>query len=433
MILFQLGRQPEIGLAEIETVYSKKPQLIQRHFALLDVAKDAALASAWRLGSVVKIMSIIDGDFSLDAKSAASLSKKIFADVSGKVTVGLSLYGFHDASKTSHELGDIVKGILSEMPNISSVRLLLDKSGALSTATVLHNGLARENNKKVELDFVKDGDKIIVAATLFVQNIDSYTVRDREKPRRDARNGMLPPKLAQTIINLSVGARNLPGDAPLSLYDPFCGTGTILIEAALMRKADRTSPLFARLVGSDLNPQMMDNTKVNLAWADKRLRASASERTTLFVADATGSKNTPDEQSSSTLSKERACPLLSTSPTFSPVSRETKCFGVNIVATECYLGRPYTTPPSNNELTQNIKTCDIIIGKFLQNISAVLPQGAGLCVAVPCWQVRGKIYHLPCLKNIEHYRYNKQLGYGLVYRRPEQIVGRELAVVRKML
>jgi len=415
MILFQLGRQPEIGLAEIEAVYSKKPQQIERRFAMLNIDKDAALADAWRLGSAVKIMTVVDDDFSLDARSATTLSKKIFTGVCGKVTVGLSLYGFHDANKTARQIGAIAKQTLSEMLDISSVRLLLDKSGTLSTATVLHNGLARGNNKKVELNFVKNGDKIIVATTLFVQNIDSYTVRDREKPRRDAHNGMLPPKLAQTIINLAVGASDLSKDAPLNIYDPYCGTGTVLIEAALMRDGNHASPLFKKLIGSDLNPQMIDNTKANLAWADERLHAKASERTTLFVADATGGKSAPDKQSSSAPSQERAS------------------YDANIIATECYLGRPYTTPPSNSELEQNIKTCDIIIGKFLQNISVALPQGAGLCIAVPCWQVRGKIYHLPCLKSIERYRYNKQLGYGLVYRRPEQIVGRELAVVRKML
>jgi hypothetical protein len=38
-----------------------------------------------------------------------------------------------------------------------------------------------------------------------VQDIDAYAERDFERPMRDAFVGMLPPKLAQIMLNLAVG------------------------------------------------------------------------------------------------------------------------------------------------------------------------------------------------------------------------------------
>jgi tRNA G10 N-methylase Trm11 len=57
-----------------------------------------------------------------------------------------------------------------------------------------------------------------------VQNIDEYSKRDYSKDR-DMQIGMLPPKLSQMMINLSGGK---------TIYDPFVGLGTVLIESLYM-------------------------------------------------------------------------------------------------------------------------------------------------------------------------------------------------------
>src|SRR4029078_6190467 len=98
--------------------------------------------------------------------------------------------------------------------------------------------------------------------------------RDREMSTRDAKVGMLPPKLAQIIINMAVGEMpeeakqsvcEVPPDQPIpkdhlakiTLLDPFCGTGVILQEAALMGY---------KAYGSDLMPQMANYAQQNWAW-----------------------------------------------------------------------------------------------------------------------------------------------------------------------
>ena len=63
-----------------------------------------------------------------------------------------------------------------------------------------------------------------------------------DKPYRDMRRGMLPPKLARSLVNLAIGAKS-PSD--MTILDPFCGTGTVLMEAML---------LGTHVVGTDLAP-----------------------------------------------------------------------------------------------------------------------------------------------------------------------------------
>lgn len=60
------------------------------------------------------------------------------------------------------------------------------------------------------------------------QDIEEYSDRDYGKPSRSMRRGMLPPKLAQIMLN---GANPSQSDV---VWDPFCGTGTVSIEATLM-------------------------------------------------------------------------------------------------------------------------------------------------------------------------------------------------------
>src|SRR6185503_16098722 len=99
----------------------------------------------------------------------------------------------------------------------------------------------------------------LLAQTLFVQDIEAYGARDQARPARDARVGMLPPKLAQIILNLSAGPLRpaAPQLERLRILDPFCGTGVILQEALLMGYS---------VLGTDIEPRMADYSKRNLRW-----------------------------------------------------------------------------------------------------------------------------------------------------------------------
>jgi tRNA G10 N-methylase Trm11 len=60
---------------------------------------------------------------------------------------------------------------------------------------------------------------------------------------------MLPPKLAQTIVNLGTGP--LTPAQSHKVLDPFCGTGTTLVEAnPLPCFATQVKPIWAELTSN---------------------------------------------------------------------------------------------------------------------------------------------------------------------------------------
>jgi tRNA G10 N-methylase Trm11 len=82
---------------------------------------------------------------------------------------------------------------------------------------------------------------------------------------------MLPPKLAQMMVNIADGAKDK------TLLDPFCGSGTVLGEALLMGYTD--------VVGADISPEAVADTKAYLEWMEKSY-PEFKGRWRVFVSDA---------------------------------------------------------------------------------------------------------------------------------------------------
>jgi tRNA (guanine10-N2)-dimethyltransferase len=445
--LMVLGRQPALGLAELESLYgADKVRPVGAQAAIVDV--DPCLLAFDRLGGSVKFCKVLTELDTTDWHEIEKFLLKVSPGHSermpeGKMQLGLSLYGFRESVKQIESTGLTLKKAIRKTGR--SVRLTTNKEPALSSATVLHNRLTGPTGW--ELVFVRAGDKTVVAQTVKIQDIDSYTLRDRGRPKRDTRVGMLPPKLAQTIINLAVG--KLPEDKlenicaisagkPIPrklldkiILDPFCGTGVILQEAALMGYD---------VYGTDVERRMIDYTFANLEWLETQFKFNISAEANLEIGDATSFK------------WERT---------------------VDFVASESYLGRPFTTRPAPEVLAQTVTDCNLIIKKFLQNIHSQLKPGTRLCLAIPAWlmdsgqsslsalrddgralqrsvhgrcvssgaqagarNVPRKIVHLPLVDQIEQLGYNRisfehVRDEQLLYYREDQVVARELLVIVK--
>ena len=406
--LFILGRQPALGLAELESLYGAAViRSIEASAALLDVEPDQVDFD--RLGGsmkLCKVLTTIDstnwGD--IETYLLQSSPKHAAHMPEGKMQLGISAYGIRVTPQRILATGLSLKKVIKATGR--SVRLVPNKELALNSASVMHNNLTGPTGW--ELVFVRDGARTIVAQTLLVQDIDSYTARDRDRPKRDARVGMLPPKLAQIIINLT---NPTPGGTVL---DPFCGTGVLLQETLLMGYS---------VYGSDLEPRMIEYSQANLEWLlsrqpwlAKNINELGSRHFTLEIQDATSFQTSPSEHD------------------------------VEAVATETYLGRPFTTLPSPEVLNQTASECNLIIKKFLVKIRTQLPRGARLCLAIPAWQVRrGQFKHLPFIGASAGPRLDslRELGYNrisfeharnedLIYYREDQIVARELLVLQKL-
>ncbi|MBI4033645.1 hypothetical protein HY379_01465 [Candidatus Saccharibacteria bacterium] len=391
-----LGRQPALGLAELESLYGAKHLKPIRGAALLDVpAEDINFK---RLGGTIKTARVLANLPYTDWNQLmhylrVNIPKHLQHLPTGKFTFGLSVYGMMvnvpEINRSMLEIKKVIK------TGGRSARIVPNKTTSLSSAQVLHNKLTHKG--AWELILINDRQQTILAQTLFVQDIEAYAARDQARPARDAKVGMLPPKLAQIIINLALGApeKKHPG-AELSRFmvlDPFCGTGVILQEALMMGY---------RVVGTDIEPRMVDYTTRNLKWLYQKYPQIQGS---MYVeeADATSYR----------------WQMFST------------------IASEAYLGRPLASLPSPEKLGEIINDVNTIVKKFLQNLRPQLRDNQRLCIAVPAWQISaGKFKHLPVLDKLTDMGYNR-LSFShvknndLIYFRENQIVAREILVLEK--
>ena len=405
-----LGRQPALGLAELESLYgSAKLRPAGGQAVIVDV--DPCLLAFDRLGGSTKFCKLLT---TLDTTNWKQV-EKFLLQVSpghsqtmpeGKMTLGLSLYGFDISLRQIEATGLSLKKAIRKTGR--PVRRVPNKSAELNAAQILHNKLTGPNGW--ELVFIRDGGKTVVAQTVKVQDIESYTLRDRGRPKRDAKVGMLPPKLAQILLNLGAGQLaeetlssicDIPADQEIPLpllektvLDAFCGTGVVLQEAVLMGY---------HAYGTDLEPRMVEYSKANLAWlADQSRLAPACCR--VEIGDAT--------------SHHWQKP-------------------VDFVACETYLGRPFTARPDGETLAQTVADCNLIIKKFLQNIHDQITVGTRLALAIPAWQMRpNEFKHLPLIDSLSELGYNRVSfehirDEDLLYYRADQIVARQLLVLTR--
>jgi len=391
-----LGRQPALGLAELECLYGAEHVQPAHGAALLDVpAEDINFK---RLGGTIKTTRILATLPTSNWRDVYNfLLEKVPAYVApmedGKFTLGVSVYGLKTTPNDINKLNLAIKKQIR--PSGRAVRVVPNKDLALNSAQVLHNNLTKRG--AWELILFENSSQTIVAQTLFVQDIEAYGARDQARPARDARVGMLPPKLAQIIINLAVGKLEQKTEIKdqrhrVRLLDPFCGTGVVLQEAMLMGYA---------VIGTDLEPRMVDYTRQNLQWLVSQ-QPSIDALADVEVADAT-TYQWP---------------------------------GFSCVASEVYLGRALASVPPPDKLREIQNDANTIIKKFLTNIAGQLKPGQRLCLALPAWRVAGKTTSLPLLENLGDLGYNyldleHAAKQDLLYFREDQVVARQLVILEK--
>lgn len=392
-----LGRQPAIGMAELESLYGEAVMPIGTYAAKLPLS--AASVDFARLGGSIKLGNIIARVASANWPAVEKQLRSSAIDLaaaapSGKLKLGLSAYGIDISVPKLNATGLTLKKAIRNIERDGSIRIVPNKDLELNSAQVLHNSLAasRDGNG-IELLIIRDGSTAIIARTIAVQDIDAYAARDQGRPKRDARVGMLPPKLAQTIVNLAAAGRAPAADT--TVLDPFCGTGVVLQESLLMGYS---------VYGTDLEPRMIDFTAANIEWLRTTHAKIAATPVQLEVGDATNHVWQPTP---------------------------------HIIAGEGYLGQPFSSLPAADKLAEVKTICNTILRKFLLNISSQIPAGSRLCLAVPAWQVRpGQFEHLPTLDHLADMGYNRVSfkhvsNADLVYARADQIVARELLVLIK--
>ena len=386
MFVAILGRLPKLSIAELEAMFGKSHvRAVSRDIATIDTDN----LSIDALGGSLKCGKIIH---TLPASSRPTLEHashwitrtyihQLLA-VGGKITLGISAYGLSTSPRQLQKIGLLLKTSMKKH-NVS-LRLIPNTTTELSTATS-HNNKLGLSPKKRELFIIKtDNGAIIIAESNGAQNITAYARRDRNRPRRDAFVGMLPPKLAQIMVNLAVG-----NTTRATILDPFCGTGTVMQEA-LLKGYD--------VCGSDLSQKMIDYTTENIAWLQSKYHITSTVRS-LEQADAMTHQWPKAQQ-------------------------------LDAVVCETYLGQPFSAPPSPKKLHEVTGSCNHIITNFLRNIHSQLTPGTTLCIAVPAWRDASRnLTHLPLIKDLETLGYILQQP-PLIYSRSDQVVVREILLLK---
>jgi tRNA G10 N-methylase Trm11 len=269
---FVLGTNAALSVAELAAAVDiKKPRLLAADFLVAETEREInANDLIKKLGGMIKIgrisaeVGIKDTPALTAAVRETATRKQVATD--SKFNFGFSDYGTRSFDKK--DLGLKLKKYFSEK-GISS-RFVISREKTLSSVVVTQNKLI---GKGIEIVLTADGDQVLIGETLTVQPFKDLSRRDFGRPARDDLSGMLPPKLAQIMINLAqINSENAV------IIDPFCGSGTILSEAALMG--------YKNLFGSDISFKAVEDTRKNLSWT-KELYKINDCRVKLAVKNAT--------------------------------------------------------------------------------------------------------------------------------------------------
>jgi tRNA (guanine10-N2)-dimethyltransferase len=388
MYIAILGRQPALSMAELEQLYSSDAvKWFSDSSALVDTPRldTVYLGGTQKAGRVV---AELHGNWRQASMQLVKAYTEAWRDHNGKITLGISAYGFGTtSSREVQKTGLVLKSKLKTQG--VSLRLIPNAEPALNTAVSHHNKLGLSDNH-VELLVVRASNgRVIIAESVGAQNITALAARDQARPHTDSFVGMLPPKLARIMIHLT-------GPTPdnATLLDPFCGTGVVLQEALLDGY---------RVFGSDLSDKMVDYTTKNLQWLQQTARPSGRISS---IRQADAMQYTWEEAPSLTA-----------------------------IVSETYLGQPFSAPPSPAKLREVRDNCTHIVSSFLRNIAPQLTPGTPLCLAVPAWRdLQGNFTHLPL--DIETLGYTRvvltHVREGqLLYYRETQVVARELLILKR--
>ncbi|KKW32812.1 MAG: methlyase protein [Candidatus Uhrbacteria bacterium GW2011_GWA2_53_10] len=404
MLFLVFGSQPILSLAETAAVlgsdldYSRATNEI----LLLEKPEKMTLEQLQdRLAGIIKIGQVVGETMGVNEPELADLiAAFIPTGGTGKVNFGMSVYNggnprlLENLKRRLQTIGLEVKRRLKNA-GVSS-RYVSSRAQALSSVIVVENHLLDSGGEFV---LIAAPNGILVGQTQTVQGYKEWSKRDFGRPARDARSGMLPPKLARIMINLS-------GTDPekTTLLDPFCGSGTIPMEAALMG--------YQQVIGSDISPKAVRDTEENL----RHVLAKASTLPRIFLSAAED------------LSKHILHP-------------------VDTVITETFLGPPGAGRQSATDLFKTVEQLKTLYTRSFSAIAKILKPHSQIVAAFPAYlrekeiiyvmdkeivQKAGLIVLDPLPSSAPSAFHQLTPSGGLFYRRKDQRVAREILLMKKV-
>ncbi len=397
-----LGHQPRISIAELAATIPdfSFQRIIGKNVALFTSAKDLTQKDLQQWGGIY----LLARQVSTNATSIEEVPKLLVSELSGirgKVTFAIRALG---APKPKvRDLYRKSKDLLKKQGKAS--RYVGNERIPAASALLRDAGLVDGSHgaEMVILQEQSDDDTFLwIGRTVAAQDPDAYTKRDMQKPVRDTRAGLLPPKLAQVMLNFGVW---LAKDKDAVVYDPFCGTGVIPMESVL-----RGFKTFA----SDVALKAVNGCEKNIEWLRKQEDIKKREvPSDIWKQDAVKPfdfKEHPDLKE------------------------------VSVIVTESHLGPALTGRPNAKEAAKLRTENEAMQIAFLKNVAATLP-GVPVVITWPVWYLKtGPLFLEKAWKALPDLGFNPMLPpyvepdiadhFSLLYRRPEQLVGREIVMLK---
>jgi tRNA G10 N-methylase Trm11 len=421
---FILGTNPALSLVEICSLFpNEKISLAGKETAVLETEKKIIPTELIiRLGGTIKIGEILFSEKNLNFDSILkNLQPQLVQQEAGKFKFGISYYG--QKKVNLHGLAMNIKIFWREQ-NVNS-RWVVSKEKVLSSVVVEQNKLISQG---IEIIIIESNKELLIGKTLAVQPFKELSFRDFGRPARDDRSGMIPPKLAQIMINLSVhltptlsstrrgGTITVPspilgeGQGEVVILDPFCGSGTILSEATLLG--------YKNLIGSDNSDKAIADTQTNLKWIENNFNITDAKYR-LFKSSAQS------------------------------IAQKIKAKSVDAIVTEPYLG-----PQRGNVDAQKIKIeLEKLYSESLQQFKKILKDDGTIVMVWPIFKTnKGDISLNPNINNFKIISPFKKIPSlegcpaaaerggsdnnltnrnTIVYGRPGQKVWREIVILKK--
>jgi tRNA G10 N-methylase Trm11 len=436
---FVLGRVYTLSVAELVAVLEKPDASLRLSGApikILEASEEVLVIETpyaldveklqKKLGGVIKILEVVNVvekreqdslNFALKHYFKPSvLKKQLLKDYKGKTQFGLSIYLLDlDLARPQQKnndrpsfspfgepkrIGMMIKNVLTE--NGGSVRLVLPEFNSLALASVVvtKNLLLQ---KGAEICILAGKNRVYTAKTLAVQDFEDYGRRDYQRPVRDEKQGMIPPKVAQIMLNLA-GCKT--GD---TILDPFCGIGTILQEGIL---------LGYKMYGSDINKLAIRGSEQNLEWFRNRYKISPGK----YHLETSDAKN---------------------------ISLLLAGHSINAIVTEGTLGPIYSQYPKEAEIKANFANLEALYKDSFKDFAKILPGGGKIIICIPAYRKNRDAY-----EKMDNLDFAKTLGYNqlaiispalakkmkflklterktAIYDRKDQVVAREIVIFEK--
>ncbi len=418
---FILGRDPALSVAEIISVlnrlsvkhslkyFSQEALIVETETDLSKMSLMNVLGGTVKFGKVISEVGLDESEKKFEEViSAKSLRKNFLPEYPGKLHTGISIYDAGGEklllSSLTDQLKDlnvvVKKNLQADGLKIGFVQI---KDRYLSSVSVEKNELLK---KGAEIVFLVSKDKILIGKTLEVQKFAEFTFRDMARPEKDKRSGIMPPKLARMMINLSETA------SVGVLLDPFCGSGTILQEAVTMG--------YRQIHGTDISQKAVSDSQKNIHWLLGHIHNAERSSYNIKIGEADARR----------------------------LSEKFSRNSVDAIVTEPYLGPAFFEKPKFLTVNRLLPELGSLYLAAFGSFGKILQKDGKVVIIFPAFNVEGKWQFMDILPQIQRNGFIQkdllssvvQTAYpayqkdrrSVVYGGKEQFVRREILVFQKI-